>query len=79
MTLILVQNAQTARIHFFELFTSRLTSFLTNHFTHITYTFTLVRLRLTQATDFRGYLPDELLIDPFQADLGVFPFILLST
>src|SRR4051812_6247989 len=50
------------------LFASSLTSFLTNNFTHIADTFTLVRLGLTQTADLGGHLADQLLVDTFQRD-----------
>ncbi len=62
-----------------KLFTSSLTSLLTNDFTHIPHTLALVGLRLTQPTDLGGYLADQLLVDAFQSDLRILPFVLLSS
>ena len=62
-----------------KLFTSSLTSFLPYDLTCIAYPFTLVRLRLTQAPDLGSYRPDQLLVNPFQGDLRIFPLVLLRS
>src|SRR6185312_2069014 len=62
--------------HFFNLFTSRLTSFLTDHLADIPYALALVRLGFTQATDLCSHLSDQLFVRTFQRDLGVFAFLL---
>src|ERR1700761_4255794 len=63
---------------YLNLFTSSLTSLLAHHFTNVANTFALVRLGLAEAADLGSNLADELLVDAFERDLGVLPFVLLG-
>src|SRR6185312_12295767 len=61
---------------FFKLFTGGLTSLLADDFSDVADPLAFIRLGLAQAADLSGHLAEKLLVDPFQRDLRIFPFLL---